>query len=202
MNAKLNPILAAGLFLLTALPLHASVDSMLTLVLNCYYQQKVATAGTVIAGNVDIVRVDSKQLLILLEKERGAKFPQGAQLKVATDGRVYVVDAKGVVITEVSTYLYATLNDGVRLLNGQRNLATGQENTRNYYPITLTFNFSTLKGSVKGVLMENLVVGAPDRYGFHVSTGKSSSTVNGSGFYNGKLAYFDGTLNLLGRTSQ
>jgi len=201
MNAKLNPILAAGLFLLTALPLHASVDSILTVVVNCYYQQKISTAGDLIAGNVDIVRVDSKQLLVLLQKELAVNFPRGAQLQLAADGKVNVVDAKSVVVADVSTYIVATLDGGVHLLNGQRNLATKQENTRNYYPITLTFNLSTLQGSIKGILMENLVAGAPDRYGFNVTTEKSNATVNGSGSYIGKQAYFDGSLTLLGKTS-
>ena len=201
MKAKLNPIVAAGLFLLTVLPLHASVDSILILAVNCYYQQKVATAGTLIAGNVDIVRVDSKQLLILLQKELAMNFPRGAQLQLATDGKVYVVDSKSVMVTDVSTYISATVDDGVRLLNGQRNLATKQENTRNYYPITLTFNFATLQGTIKGILMEKLVCSAPDRYGFNVTAEKSNATVNGSGSFNGNVAYFDGTLSLLGKTA-
>ena len=175
---------------------------MLTLTMNCYRQQRYVTTGTNISANVDTVRIDSKQLLTLLEKELSRKFPQGAQLKVATDGKVWVTDSKAVPITEVSAYLNATLDDGVRLLNGQRNLATGQENTRSYYPITLTFNFSTLQGSVKGILMENLVVGSPDRYGFHIGTEKSAGTVNGSGSYNGNPAYFDGSLKLQGKATQ
>jgi len=201
MKAKLNPILAAGLFLLSALPLHASVDSILTVVVNCYYQQKVSTAGDNIAGNVNIVRVDSKQLLVLLQKELAVNFPRGAQLELAADGKVYVVDAKAVVVTDVSAYISATVDDGVRLLNGQRNLATKQENTRNYYPITLTFNLATLQGTIKGIMMENLVAGAPDRYGFNITTERASATVNGAGSFNGKTAYFDGTVSLLGRTS-
>jgi len=201
MQAKLIPILAAGLFLLPALPLHASVDAMLTLAVNCYYQQKVATTGVITAGVVDSVRVDSKQLLVLLQKELLVTFPRGAQLQVATDGKVYVVDSKAVMITEVSTYLQATVDDGVRLLHGQHNLATKQQNTRNYYPITLTFNFAKLQGTIKGLLIERLTCGAPDRYGFNVTMEKSSATVNGGGIYNGKDAYFDGVLVLLGKTA-
>ena len=201
MKAKLIPILAAGLFLLPAMPLRASVDSILTVVVNCYYQQKIATAGDLIAGNVDIVRIDSKQLLTLLEKELNTKFPQGAQLQLAADGSVNVVTSKAVLITNVDTYLSATVDGGVHLLNGQRNTATKQENTRNYYPITLTFNFTTLQGSIQGIVMENLVAGAPDRYGVNVTTEKANATVGGSGTYAGKVGYFDGTLTLLGKTS-
>jgi len=202
MKAKLNAILAAGLFLLPALPLHASVDSILTVVVNCYYQQKVSTAGDTIAGNVDIVRIDSKQLLVLLQKELAVYFPRGVQLELAADGKVYVVDAKSVVVMDVSTYISATVDVGERLLNGQRNLATKQENTRNYYPITLTFNLVALHGTIRGIMVESLTAGAPDRYGFNITNEKGNAIVNGSGSFNGKTAYFDGTLNLLGRTSR
>lgn len=201
MKAKLIPILAAGLFLLPAQPLRASVDSLMSLVANCYYQQKVATTGSVTTGNVDMVRVDSKQLLLLLEKELGMRFPAGAQLQVTTDGNVNVVSSKSVFIADASAYLSATLNDGVRLVDGQRNAVTKQENTRNYYPITVTFNFAVLQGSIKGILLEKLVCSAPDRYGINVTTSNSSATVNGSGLYNGVVAYLDGALILKGKTA-
>ena len=74
MKAKLIPILAAGLFLMPAQPLRASVDCLMSLVANCYYQQKFTSVGTVTTGHVDMVRVDSKQLLLLLEKELNMKL--------------------------------------------------------------------------------------------------------------------------------
>ena len=201
MKAKLIPILAAGLFLMPAQPLRASVDCLMSLVANCYYQQKFTSVGTVTTGHVDMVRVDSKQLLLLLEKELNMKFPAGAQLQVATDGKVNVVSSKSVFIADASTYLSATLDDGVRLVDGPVNAATKQENTRNYYPITLTFNFSVLQGSIKGVLLEKLLTTAPDRYGFNVTTSDCTAAVNGSGVYNGKAAYLDGNLVLKGKTT-
>ena len=130
-------ILAAGLLLAPALPLHASVDSNLTLEVKCHTQQKFSTSGPNEYGSVRTVRLDAKQLITLLAKQLSKKFPSGAQLKVATDGKVFVTDSKGTVLNDVTAYLKADLNQKQLLFNGSANTATGKENSKNYFPLSL-----------------------------------------------------------------
>lgn len=200
MKANLNLLIGAGLLLLPALPLQASVDSMLTLVLKCYTQDKISTAGTTDTGRVAVARIDSKQLLILLEKQLNVNFPRGAQLKVTVDGKVYVTDSKAVVLNDVSTYLQATLDRDNRLFHGTLHGDTGQENSQSYFPLTLTFNLLTLQGTITGIAIEKFTASAPNSYGIQHISGQSASTVNGMGSFNGRVAYFDGSLRLTGKS--
>jgi hypothetical protein len=198
----LSLILTSSLLLWAALPLHASVDSMLTLVVKCYTQEKTSMDGLTEYGRVDTYRLDAKQLLKLLEKQLNVNYPNGSQLKVAVDGKVYVTDSKAKVLADVSSYLHATLDQTILLFNGNRNHTTGRENTRNYFPIALTFNLLTLQGSVNGLANEHYTSSLPNKFGIRNINGVSTSTVNGNGSFVGKLAYFDGSLKLIGRATE
>ena len=194
-------ILITALVLWPTLALHASVDATLTLDLKCYTQQSFTSYGVVDTGHVATLRLDSKQLLYLLGKQLNHVFANGSQLKIAVNGNVYVADPKGTLIQDVSEYIYAKIDDQPRLVNGQRNRSTDREYTQNYFPITLTIDLMVLQATVKGIMLEKLSVTAADRFGVHRITDLSSSTINGSGIYNGKLAYFDGSLKLRALTA-
>ncbi|RYD23188.1 MAG: hypothetical protein EOP88_05210 [Verrucomicrobiaceae bacterium] len=191
--------LAASLLLAPALPLHASVDSNLTMEVKCHTQQKFSTSGPNEYGSVRTVRLDAKQLLTLVAKQISKKIPSGAQLKIATDGKVYVTDSKGTVLHDVSPYFKATLNEKQRLFNGSANTATGKENSKNYIPLTLTLKLPGLNGTLKGIAVENFKVTSPNSDGVQITTGNTIAEVNGKGQADGKTALFDGSLYLKGR---
>lgn len=191
--------LALGLLLVPALPLHASVDSNLTLELKCHTQQKFSTSGPNEYGTVRTVRLDAKQLLILVAKQLAVKFPSGAQLKVATSGKVYVTDSKGNVLKDVSPYFKANLSTKSRLFNGSANTVTGKENSRNYFPLAFAIKLPGLEGKVSGVAVEDFKVTSPDGDGIQVTTGLIETLVSGPGRADGGLALYDGSLYLKGR---
>lgn len=197
---KLSRIsLAAGLLLAPALPLHASVDSNLTLEVKCHTQQKFSTSGPNEYGSVRTVRLDAKQLLILVAKQLSKKFPSGAQLKIATDGKVFVTDSKGTVLNDVSAYFKANLNQKQLLFNGSANNVTGKEDSRNYFPLGFSIKLPGLSGNMKGIAVENFKVSSPNSDGVQITTGNIVTEVNGKGNSDGKLALFDGSLYLKGR---
>lgn len=191
--------LAVGLLLAPALPLHASVDSNLTLELKCHSQQKFSTSGPNEYGSVRTVRLDAKQLLTLVAKQLKVKFPSGAQLKVATNGKVYVTDSRGTVLNDVSPYFKANFNPKSHLFNGSANTVTGKENSRNYFPFGFTINLPGLGGTVRGIGVENFKVTSPNSDGIQITTGNIETLVNGKGKVDGGLALFDGSLYLKGR---
>ncbi len=197
----LRLILATSLFVLAAPALHAGVDSALTLTLTCYTQEKVTSSGDNDTGKVNAMRLNAKQLLSLLAEQINVNFPNGSQLRVADDGKVYVADSNGVRLRDVNAYFQANLNENARLFDGSRNRVTGQENTQSYFPVTFTINLAVLKGTVRGLLIEKFTVSSADRYGVQRINQDGSSTVNGSGTYNGGDAYFDGTLKIKGQTA-
>lgn len=192
-------LLAAGLLLAPVLPLHASVDSNLTLELKCHTQQKFSTSGPNEYGSVRTVRLDAKQLIVLVAKQLSKKFPSGAQLKVATDGKVYVTDSQGNVLNDVSPYFKASLNQRQLLFNGSANTATGKENSRNYFPIAFTINLPGLGGTARGIAVEDFKVTSPDSDGIQITTGNIETLLNGKGKVDGGLALYDGSLYLKGR---
>ena len=194
-------ILSASLLFLPTHPLQAGVDSMLTLSLTCYSQERIATSGDTDNGRVNVMRLNAKQLLGMLANDLNVHFPNGSQLRLADTGKVHVADSNGVVLRDVSPYLHAQFDQAERLFDGSRNRVTGQEKTLSYYPMTFTINLATLKGTVQGIMIEKFTVSAPDQYGVQRIKQEGSSAVNGSGSYGGGTAYFDGSLKLIGQTA-
>jgi len=192
-------LLGSGLLLLSALSLQAEVEATLNLDLRCYYQDKITTSSSQVKGSVDVVRLDSKQLLKLLAKQTGLKYPGGSQLRVSASGKVFVSDSKGNSIADVSRYFKASLNHDDALLDGKYNRETGEEKSVNYLPISFTINLPSLKGTVSGISIENFSVSKPDKFGIQQISGKSTSNVNGKGQLSGKVAYLDGKLSLSGK---
>lgn len=199
-SKTLKLILATGLALFPAASLRASVNSVLNLDLKCYIQEGTSVRGDINAGKVSTIRITSKNLLRLAGEQLGVRFPGGSQLKVTVDGKVVVEDVAGRAVSDVSQLFKAKLEVDDRLYNGRANRATNVENTTNYYPITLTINLTNLKGTFRGIVIENFNVTAPDRFGIQRVTSDGMSTVNGKGFLNGAVAYYDGSLKLTGRT--
>lgn len=192
-------LLGSGLFLLSAFSLQAEVKSQLTLDLRCYSQKKISTSDKEVKGSVEVVRLDSKQLLKLLAKQTGLKYPGGSQLRVDTNGQVLVTNSKGNSIADVSRYFEAEFDRDDAILNGKYNRDTQQEKSVNYFPISFSINLPTLKGTVSGVAIENFSVSKPDKFGIQQISGRSTTNVNGQGQVVGKVAYFDGKMTLSGK---
>jgi hypothetical protein len=191
-------LLAAGL-LLPSLPLAASVDSNLTLELKCHTQQKFSTSGPNDYGSVRTVRLDAKQLLVLVAKQLSVKLPSGAQLKITTNGKVLITDFEGTVLHDVSRYFKARLDSKNLLFNGSANNETGKENSRNYFPLAFVIELPGLRGTVRGIAVEDFKVTSPDSDGIQIATGNIETMVNGKGKVDGSTALYDGSLYLKGR---
>ena len=199
-STSLKLLLGSGLFLLSAFSLQASVESVLKLDLRCYYQKKISTSDSQVKGSVELVRLDSKQLLKLLSKQTGLRYPAGSQLSVDTAGKVLVTDSKQTrTVADVSRYFRAALDRDDAILDGKFNRETLEEKSVNYYPISFTINLPAFKGTVSGIAIENVSVAKPDKYGIQHISGKSSSNVSGQGQLSGKVAYFDGKISLAGK---
>jgi len=198
-SKSLHLILAAGLFLFPALSVHANVDSILKLDMKGYFQAKYSATDSRESGQVGVVRMSSKQLIKLLSRQVGIRYPGGSRLKVAADGSVYIADAKGNIVGDVSEYFGAKADIANSLIHGKRNLVNGTERSKNYYPITFTINLPGLQGTFEGLVIEEFSVSAPSGAGVQFTTGTANSRVSGEGRINGKPAFFEGNLNLKGR---
>jgi hypothetical protein len=198
-SKALKLVLATGLFLLSALSLQASVESILNLDVKCYYQAKYTSDAENNWGKVNYVRLDSKHLVYLIGKARGTSFPDGAQLKVMVDGRVFVVTSDGYKITNVTNLVEAKLGVQKRLFHGTHNNQTGQETSRSYFPISLTINLPQLKVVLDGIGTEDFQATEADQDGIQIKMGTINCNVSGTGSVNGKLGYYDGRMELEGR---
>jgi hypothetical protein len=199
---KLHRLLITTLFLGSAISLQARVDSVLKLELKRSTQATRSTSSTTEKGKVSNSRVDSKQLLSLIAKARGTRFPDGSKLQVASDGTVYVADSKGRQVSVVSEYLRMSFDDKNNLFDGQRNLVTGTETSKNFFPIRLVIDLPDLKGSVAGIADEDFKAGEPDDDGVRIISGASKSMVSGKGSFEGGTALYEGTLRLTGRQAE
>jgi len=195
---SLKFLVAAGLCLIPSLS-RASVDSNLTLELRYFMQQKLTSSGNNDYGQVKSVRLNAKQLLIFLAQDMKVKFPDGAMLRIQTDDKVVVTDSAGNFLRDASAYFELDLTGQQRVFDGQRNRLTGQEASRNYFPITFKIKLSALKGTVKGIAIENLKTTNPNGDGVQITTGQIETAVNGSGTVGASKAYYDGSLYLKGR---
>jgi hypothetical protein len=198
-SKSLTILLATGIFLLPGLSAQASVDSTLKLEAKFFYQLRDSVRGDKEIGSIKAVRIDSKQLLILLSKQAGIKYVGGTQLEVAVDGQVYVTDSKGNRLGNVSKYFQATFDTQSRLFGGSRNVKTGQEISRNYFPVSFTIDLPQLKGTLKGLASELFKVTTPTKDGVQITSGTTTADVDGKGNFAGALSYFDGKITLVGR---
>ncbi|MEX1116923.1 MAG: hypothetical protein WEB53_16875 [Akkermansiaceae bacterium] len=199
---KLHHLFITGLFLSSAVSLQARVDSVLKLELKRSTQKISSTSSTTVKGRVINSRVDSKQLLKLIAKTRDTQFPSGSKLQVAVDGTVYVADSKGKWMTDVSEYLRVEFDDQNSLFDGHRNLVTGTETTKTFFPIRLVINLPSVKGSVSGIANEDFKAREPDSDGVRILSVGSKSMVNGRGPVEGGTALYQGTLRLAGRRAE
>ena len=198
---SLKFLLSAGLFLAPALSVQAGLNARLKVDVNCYFQSKTAVSGGVESGKVGIVRLDSKQLLTLIGKEKGVRFANGSQLVITDEGATQITDASGTFLMDVSNLVRMEFQKADELLSGKVNLSNGKEDSRTYYPISLTLNLSTLKGTLRGIGIEDRLTTAPNGDGVQIIRGNTDSSVNGKGMVNGGLGYYEGTINLKGRNA-
>ena len=195
-------LILAGITALPFISSHARADSVVTMEMKYHIQQKSSTSGDYDYGTVRTVRLDAKQLMALVARELNMKFPSGAQLRVADDGRVTVTDSRGGTIADVSRFLSANLGIDKRLFHGRANVVTGEESSRNYYPLALKMKLAALRGTVRGIATEDFKVTYPNRDGIQFTTSAVETPVNGKGKANGRTAYYDGHIYLKGRDAR
>ncbi len=201
-SKTLQRLFASALFFLPTLSLQASIESTLKIDLKCYYQARTTTANNNISGQVNTVRLDSKQLIRLISRKVGNSYPNGAKLIVAADGSIQVADSKGKFLRDVSQY-FSLVNDQTSdLFNGKRNTLTKVEASRNYYRTQLTIALPEIATTCDGILIEDLKVTTPNKLKVQVSSGKSTSNLSGNGTVDGKPAFCDGSLKLNGKQAE
>jgi|GEM_PF-4169440 len=194
-------LLASGLFLLPALSAQASVNSTLRLDVKCYYQFKTSVSGVKSIGIAKVVRLDSKQLIVILGKQAGIRYPGGSQLEVTVNGQVFITNSKGDRLGNVSKYLQANLDTQSRVSDGFHNNQTNQETTRNYFPVSFTMDLPAVKGTVYGMANELFKITPPTGDGLQLTIGHTDADVNGTGSFSGALAHYNGKLALDGRSA-
>jgi hypothetical protein len=104
-------------------------------------------------------------------------------------------------ILDVSNLVLVKVEKSQQLFNGKLDLTNGKESSRTYFPLSLTFNLATLKGTVRGIGIEDRRTTAPDRDGVQVTRGTTDCDVSGKGVVNGSPSYFEGKVNLKGRSA-
>ncbi len=198
-SLALKTLFAAGLLLFPTMSAQAGLNSDIKLDVNCYFQAKTSFSGNVDAGKVGIVRLGAKQLLNLIGREKGIRFPSGSRLMADEVGNVFIADSLGNSIMDASPYAKLEYYKNNELLDGAINVSTGKEQSRTYYRLALKLNLTSLVGTLRGVAVEALLVSAPDRNGIQITRGTITSTVNGKGSVNGGAGYYDGKIVLEGR---
>jgi hypothetical protein len=201
-SKTLHRLLATALFFLPTLSLQASIESTLKVNLKCYYQARTVTANNNISGQVNTVRLDSKQLIRLISRKVGSSYPNGSKLIVAADGSVQVADSRGKFLRDVSQYFSLENDQSSDLFSGKRNTLTKVENSRSYYRTRLTIAVPEIEVTCEGILIEDLKVTTPNKLKVQVSTGNSTSNISGNGTVDGKPAFCDGSLKLDGKQAE
>lgn len=197
---SLKLILSAAIFLLPAMSLQAALDTVLNVDLIGYYQAKIAVVGDTQAGQVGNFRVNANQLLALIGQEKGIRFPKGSHLMVSASGEVYVAAADGTNILDAGEFLQVNFYDAQEVLQGKINTTNGSEDSVKYYSLVLKLNFVSARGTLRGVAIERTLAALPNKYGIQVTNGSTISSVNGRGIINGGAGFFEGKINLTGRS--
>ncbi|MES2658756.1 MAG: hypothetical protein V4689_09060 [Verrucomicrobiota bacterium] len=198
---SLKFLLSAGLFLLPAMSAQAGLKAVLNVDINGYFQAKKSVSGGIESGQVGVVRLESKQLLSLIAQEMGIRFSNGSLLMVSDQAEVYVADAAGNFITNVSPYVKLELKKGNELLHGKVNILNGKEDSRTYFPLALRLNLTKLQGTLHGIGIEEMLVTQPDGDGVQIFRGNTNCSLNGKGVINGGAGLFDGVINIKGRNA-
>ena len=190
-------LLAAALF--PALPVQATVPSPLVLNFTFYVQASQVTEGNLFKGEVDAVRLNSKDLLALLATQTGQTFPKGARIVVDPDGDVFVTDKNGVLIVDVSTFAFADF--GGDLFDGVYNTVTEQEKSKIYiaFGLELSLPAEGLVLDMTGLAKENFSASKPNNQGTQILKGKIACAVTGRGTFDGNLILGEGKIDLRGK---
>jgi hypothetical protein len=191
-------ILATCFCLLSCASVQAASDPIVDVDLKCYYQSKFDSTQDRVTGKVSILRLNGKQLVAILAKRSGIKYANGSRLK-AVNGVIFVADAKGRPLGDVSKYFQLDLKNRAVLFNGKQDLTSRKELSTSYGSVSFTMNLPGLGGIVSGVLSDNLTIGGPNKFGVQYSTEASTANVNGKGQIDSKTAFFDGVMTLNGR---
>lgn len=198
---KLPFLLSIGLFLLPATALHAGLDAVLRLDVQGYFQAKESASNKAMTGKVGKVRLNAKQLLGLIGKEKGVKFPNGSMLMAADDGSVFVADSKRTFIVDASEFVQLVFKRDEQLFNGRMSLKSGKEDSTTYYPLALDLNLASIQGTLHGVGIEKRTIGEPKKTGVQFIRGRTQSDINGKGIINGGAGYCEGKIDLKGKTA-
>ncbi len=190
-----------GLFLLPAASLHAELDAVIKLDVHCYFQSKESTSNKALTGKVGKTRLDSKQLLKLIGNQKGVKFPKGSLLMADENGNVFVADSKRTFITSADEYVRLAFDRDGQLFSGRLNLKTGKEDSRTYYPLALKLNLASIEGTLRGIGIEKRFIGEPKKTGIQLTRGNTQSDINGDGILNGGTGYYEGKIDLKGKTA-
>jgi hypothetical protein len=190
-------LVAAALF--PAVPAQATVPSPLVLVFTFFVQASEVTEGDLYKGEVEPVRLNTKDLLALLAAETHQTFPKGARIIVDPDGDVIVTDKNGAFLADVSTLVFADF--GPYLFDGVFNNVTEQERSKIYITFGLEISLPTegLVLDLTGMAKEDFTATKPTNQGVQTFKGKIACAVTGRGTLDGGLILGEGKIDLSGK---
>lgn len=191
-------LLAAALF--TTLPARSTVPAPLNLQFTYWVQVSEVLDGDIFRGEVEAFRLDSKDLLKLLEVETGMIFPKGSKIIVDPDGDCFVEDKNGNFIVDVSEFLFADFGDD--LFDGFFNIETEHEKSTIFIAFSLELSLpdEELLLEIFGVAKEKFNAAKPnERNNTQKLKGNINVDVTGRGSLAEELILGEGTVKLKGK---
>ena len=198
-SKSLRPVFLAAAMLLPSLPAKATVASPLVMVTTLFLQVSEETEGNIFRGEVEAMRLNSKDLLGLFAQQTGMTFPRGARIIVDPDGDVRVTDRHGTLIVDVSAFAFADF--GSSLFDGVFNIDTEQERSTIFIAFTLELDIPSedLSLDLTGVAIEKFRANKPNDQGTQILRGKIAVDVTGQGSLDGGLILGEGNIDLTGK---
>ena len=196
-----TPLMLLAAALLPASPVLATVPSTLTLDVKVYFQESIGEEGDLLLGDVHCFRLNTKELLALLEDELEMDFPPGAKLLVFPDGDVDVVENDGDFVAGVSGFVHAIFDYDDELFDGKYNFDTEQEKSRIYFPFALQFELpeEDLMMEMRGLAIENFTGSKPAPNGRQTFKGNIHCNLTARGDWNEETVFGEGHASLAGK---
>lgn len=211
---KLKPSLLALLFaaMIPVTPVEATVNSRIeSMLLTVRLQGDTDINGDLFIGDIVVVRVTARELLLALEDAYETDYPVGSSLMITTDGEVLVIDRDGNVLEVVEEYITAILDFDNSLFDGRYNVETEQENSRIVFNMWLNFSLPTVTPQgpgiqlpdfnlmLRGVAFESFNTNKPNQQGVQTSKGTIRADLTGSGDLDEDPIFGEGPIILRGK---
>ncbi len=144
------------------------------------------------------VRFSEKDFLAALGAPKGACIQVVPEDLPIPDG-VFLVDANGVVLQDLSAFASVDLATEINVFSGSFNNDTFAESSLILFRISISLEIGDIEIEVDGVAFEKFKSGAMDEDGDQKVKATIKAKFSGQGTRNGKLAFAEGTVALTGK---